>query len=259
LVERFDRNADGTKIHFEEFNQLLGRPAEAKYEGSYGEMAAFISANQSQQREQDIDRLFRRVLTCILLGNNDAHSKNFALLYTREGFRLAPFYDIVAATLYPRFQNSGMALRMAAGTNPRTLSDIGPKHLLLLAHTFNLNEVTLEVAVNALRRRLPAAEKADCTIEETMERNIRLNWEEIVREARQRRRERGLTQQHLAALAKVGRSTLLRFENQKGDVTLSSVLRILGVLDMLDRKQEGSLLLRRSENGFVVMFAPVFG
>jgi len=160
LVERFDRNADGTKIHFEEFNQLLGRPAEAKYEGSYGEMAAFISANQSQQREQDIDRLFRRVLTCILLGNNDAHSKNFALLYTREGFRLAPFYDIVAATLYPRFQNSGMALRMAAGTNPRTLSDIGPKHLLLLAHTFNLNEVTLEVAVNALRRRLPAAEKA---------------------------------------------------------------------------------------------------
>ncbi len=92
-----------------------------------------------------------------------------------------------------------------------------------------------------------------------MERNIRLNWEEIVREARQRRRERGLTQQHLAALAKVGRSTLLRFENQKGDVTLSSVLRILGVLDMLDRKQEGSLLLRRSENGFVVMFAPSFG
>lgn len=95
-----------------------------------------------------------------------------------------------------------------------------------------------------------------------MERNIRLNWEVIVREARKRRKERGLTQQHLAALAKVGRSTLLRFENKKGDVTLSSVLRILGVLDMLDRKQEGSLLLKRSEGGedrCVVMFAPSFG
>lgn len=95
-----------------------------------------------------------------------------------------------------------------------------------------------------------------------MERNIRLNWEVIVREARKRRKERGLTQQHLAALAKVGRSTLLRFENKKGDVTLSSVLRILGVLDMLDRKQEGSLLLKRSEsdeNGFTVMFAPSVG
>ena len=41
-----------------------------------------------------------------------------------------------------------------------------------------------------------------------MERNIRLNWEMIVRTARERRKERGLTQQHLAALANVGRSTL---------------------------------------------------
>jgi serine/threonine-protein kinase HipA len=102
LIERFDRIQAGTKIHFEEFNQLLGRPAEARYEGSYGEMASFMAAHQAVQREQDIDRLFRRVLACILLGNNDAHMKNFALLYTREGFRLAPFYDIVAATLYPR-------------------------------------------------------------------------------------------------------------------------------------------------------------
>src|SRR5258705_7975064 len=76
---------------------------------------------------------------------------------------------------------------------------------------------------------------------------FRSNWEVIVRQARERRKERGLTQQHLAALANVGRSTLNRFENQKGDVTLSSVLRILGVLDMLDRKQEGTLRARASE------------
>jgi transcriptional regulator with XRE-family HTH domain len=95
-----------------------------------------------------------------------------------------------------------------------------------------------------------------------MERNVRLNWEVIVRQARERRKERGLTQQHLAALANVGRSTLNRFENQSGDVTLSSVLRILGVLDMLDRKQQGTLVVRRSEThsgGFDVAFTPNFG
>ena len=95
-----------------------------------------------------------------------------------------------------------------------------------------------------------------------MERNVRLNWEVIVRQARERRKERGLTQQHLAALANVGRSTLNRFENQKGDVTLSSVLRILGVLDMLDRKQEGTLLVKASETqirAFDVTFTPSFG
>jgi len=92
-----------------------------------------------------------------------------------------------------------------------------------------------------------------------MERNIRLNWEVIVRQARERRKARGFTQQHLAALANVGRSTLNRFENQKGDVTLSSVLRILGVLDMLDRKQVGTLRVNMSETqtgAFEVAFTP---
>jgi transcriptional regulator with XRE-family HTH domain len=95
-----------------------------------------------------------------------------------------------------------------------------------------------------------------------MERNVRLNWEVIVRQARERRKERGLTQQHLAALANVGRSTLNRFENQKGDMTLSSVLRILGVLDRLDRKQEGTIRVKASETqrgAFDVMFTPNFG
>ena len=92
-----------------------------------------------------------------------------------------------------------------------------------------------------------------------MERNIRINWEAITAEARRRRELRGMTQQHLAALAKVSRSTLSRFENNSGDVQLSSVLRILSVLDMVDRKQEGTLLLRRGEDRrFSASFAPNF-
>src|ERR1035437_4648845 len=48
--------------------------------------------------------------------------------------------------------------------------------------------------------------------------------------------------------------------NKSGDVQLSSVLRILSGLDMVDRKLEGALLLRRSDNGsFTVSFAPNFG
>jgi transcriptional regulator with XRE-family HTH domain len=93
-----------------------------------------------------------------------------------------------------------------------------------------------------------------------MERDIRINWEAITEEARRRREARGMTQSHLAALAKVSRSTLSRFENKSGDVQLSSVLRILGVLDMVDRKLEGALLLRRSNSGsFTASFAPNFG
>jgi transcriptional regulator with XRE-family HTH domain len=93
-----------------------------------------------------------------------------------------------------------------------------------------------------------------------MQRDIRINWEMITEEARQRRESRGMTQGHLAALAKVSRSTLSRFENTSGDVQLSSVLRILSVLDMVDRKVEGAILLRRNEDGsFSASFAPNFG
>ena len=159
LVWRFDRTERGEKIHFEEFNQILGRSAEAKYEGSYGEMAEFMRAHQTEQREIDIDKLFRRVLVCILLGNNDAHSKNFALLYTEQGFRLGPFYDIVAPSVYPRFRRTGLALKITPGTNPHSLSDIGPKHLSLLAKSFGLNHAVLQLAVSDLRRQLEASQE----------------------------------------------------------------------------------------------------
>lgn len=159
LVRRFDRAGSGEKIHFEEFNQLLGRPAEAKYEGSYGEMAEFIRAHQTHQREMDIDKLFRRILVCILLGNNDAHSKNFALLYTKEGFRLGPFYDIVAPSVYPRFRRTGLALKISPGANPHSLSDIGPKHLALLAKSFGLSNAALQLAVSDLKRQLGSAQE----------------------------------------------------------------------------------------------------
>jgi serine/threonine-protein kinase HipA len=160
LVRRFDRIAAGEKIHFEEFNQLFGRPAEAKYEGSYGEMAKFILANQRAQRELDVDRLFRRILACIVLGNNDAHAKNFGLLYTGDGFRLAPFYDIVAAALYDQYKDASLALKIGAGAYPRGLASLGPKHLSALATSFELSENALGLAVADLRRRLPAAFRA---------------------------------------------------------------------------------------------------
>jgi serine/threonine-protein kinase HipA len=157
VVRRFDRPAAGGMIHFEEFNQLFGRSSEAKYEGSYGEMAKFILAKQTTQREQDVDRLFRRVLVCILLGNNDAHAKNFGLLHTEQGFRLAPFYDVVAAALYDRFKAAPLALKIGAGPNPGTLSGITDKHLGILAESFGLTKAALALAVADLKRRLPTA------------------------------------------------------------------------------------------------------
>ena len=158
LVRRFDRTPGGAKIHFEEFNQLLDRPSEAKYEGSYAGMADFMRANPRCEAA-DIDFLFRRVLASILLGNNDAHLKNFGLLYEGAAMRLSPVYDFVAAALYPEY-NSALALRLGAGPNPRKLGALTAKHVEALAKSFALGRGALLQAVHDLGLRLDAAEQA---------------------------------------------------------------------------------------------------
>jgi hypothetical protein len=62
--------------------------------------------------------------------------------------------------VYPRFRRTGLALKITSGTNPHSLGDIGPKHLLLLAKSFGLNNAALELAVSDLKRQLGAAKEA---------------------------------------------------------------------------------------------------
>jgi len=42
----------------------------------------------------------------VFIGNADAHGKNFSLLYTLEGPRLAPFYDLMSTAYYPTLASS---------------------------------------------------------------------------------------------------------------------------------------------------------
>jgi serine/threonine-protein kinase HipA len=162
LIRRFDRLREGgatIKRHFEEFNQILDHRSEDKYEGAYAAMAKVIRENPRCSL-LDVERLFRRILVSILLGNNDAHLKNFGLLYADGRLRLAPFYDVLAVALYPDFSQTGMALRLGPGTNPGSLAGIGAGHLAALAASFGLKNAALREAAHDLGRRLEAAQQA---------------------------------------------------------------------------------------------------
>jgi DNA-binding XRE family transcriptional regulator len=65
-----------------------------------------------------------------------------------------------------------------------------------------------------------------------MERNIRLNWQDIVKEAISRRKEQGLTQEQLAILCNVSKPTLNGFEKGSPNITLKTALKILKSLDL---------------------------
>jgi len=162
LIRRFDRPNEGEAIvkrHFEEFNQILGHASEDKYTGKYGDMADVLRRNPRCSL-LDVDRLFRRILVSILLGNNDAHLKNFGLLYFGDQLRLSPFYDVLAAALYPEYSRTGMALQLGPGTNPGSLAAIGQSNMIALANSFGMKNAALREAAQDLGRRIEAAQGA---------------------------------------------------------------------------------------------------
>jgi serine/threonine-protein kinase HipA len=157
MVRRFDRLPSGAKRHFEEFNQLLGkRSGDDKYEASYDDMASLI-LNTPGCTPVDAWRLFRRILVCFLTGNTDAHLKNFAMFHTRDGLRLTPAYDLVAAALYPEYRQIALAVGAAANLE---LEALRPKHIVGLSASYGLAEPVLIQAIEDLELRRKAAEKA---------------------------------------------------------------------------------------------------
>ncbi len=65
-----------------------------------------------------------------------------------------------------------------------------------------------------------------------MERNIFLNWPELVQEAVKNRKQQNLTQEQLAILVGVSKPTLNSFEQGKTSITLANALKILQCLGL---------------------------
>lgn len=68
-----------------------------------------------------------------------------------------------------------------------------------------------------------------------MERNIRLNWHQLVEEAIKRRKEQKISQRRLAAIAGISQPTISRFEQRREDIQLSSAIKILDVLGLIEK------------------------
>jgi len=157
LVRRFDRLPSGTRIHFEEFNQLLGRRSgDDKYDAAYEDILSFILKTPGST-QVDVWRLYRRILVCILTGNTDAHLKNFAMLHTPDGLRLTPAYDLVAAALYPDYQTLALSIGGAANL---TLGNIKPKHIAALGKAAGLTNDAIADIAKEFDAKRAAAEKA---------------------------------------------------------------------------------------------------
>jgi serine/threonine-protein kinase HipA len=125
LIERYDRVKDKsghiTRLHQEDFCQALGVPPELKYEeeGGPGIERCLDLINRATARPA-ADRLgfIRMLIFHYLVGNADAHGKNYALLYRNTTPDLSPLYDAVCTAAYPR-----LAKKLAMKIGDRNIPD----------------------------------------------------------------------------------------------------------------------------------------
>jgi serine/threonine-protein kinase HipA len=107
IVTRYDRDLTQEpirRLHQEDFCQALGRLHIEKYQQEGGPTVAqamrLIDA-ESAVPARDRQRLWFGLLFNILIGNCDAHGKNYSLLYDSAAPNLSPFYDLVSTAVYP--------------------------------------------------------------------------------------------------------------------------------------------------------------
>jgi len=129
LVTRYDRRFDAGgqahRLHQEDFCQALGIPPERKYasEGGPTFKIGFDLLRRATTRPAGAVLAFLdAAIFNLIVGNADAHGKNFSLLYQGNEMSLAPFYDILATVAYPELSPK-LAMKLAKRD---TIDEIGP-------------------------------------------------------------------------------------------------------------------------------------
>lgn len=177
LVERYDRHwkSDGEsmgqklkRIHQEDFCQALGIVPERKYqnEGGPSLKESFALLREcSSSPVLDLNALLDAVIFNALIGNHDAHGKNFSLIYSGGKTRMAPLYDLLCTTFYPELSTK-MAMKVGGEYDSRKLTGANWERM---AEESGLNKLmvkrrVLEMA-EQIRQKLPDATIAHPTAE----------------------------------------------------------------------------------------------
>lgn len=171
VVNRFDREQNGElseeglaiyrRLRQEDFCQALGFSSSKKYEMDGGPSvhdACDLLLGHSARFIKDRDSLLKLVLFNYIIGNCDAHAKNYAIMLGSGGaIALAPAYDLVSTTVYDGSygaeisRSMGMRIGEHANIDRITIDDF-----MLLAADVMVSEVYLAEMGEALSRAITA-------------------------------------------------------------------------------------------------------
>jgi serine/threonine-protein kinase HipA len=104
VVERFDRTTGGRRVHMEDLAQVAGRlPIHRDHDATYDGIGRLLLGLTGSA---GFAEYLRRLVAMVLMGNGDAHLKNWSIWYPDgRTAALAPAYDLVCTTIYSNLPN----------------------------------------------------------------------------------------------------------------------------------------------------------
>ncbi len=156
LVTRYDRATDAhgrvQRLHQEDFCQALGIPPEHKYasEGGPTFKTSFELVRKAATRPAvEVLKLLDAAIFNLLVGNADAHGKNYSLLYRPDDAAFAPLYDLMCTVAYPEV-SAKPAMEIADASSPKDFN----------AQTWQKFADDIKIGLPLLRRRVKALAEA---------------------------------------------------------------------------------------------------
>ncbi len=120
-IKRYDRTTEG-RIHVEDFAQIFNVHAHQEYSATNYDTIGRLIFDLFPNRFEQIEELIRRLVVNILIGNGDAHLKNWSAIYRDKVTpQLAPAYDLVSTIHY--VQNDSLALNLGGEKRFESIND----------------------------------------------------------------------------------------------------------------------------------------
>jgi serine/threonine-protein kinase HipA len=147
-VRRFDRvGPERERVHIEDLAQVRGVYPIQKYEGNYETVAGLLYRGHDSEALREF---VRRITLNVLIGNGDAHLKNWSLIYLdRRIPTVSPAYDIVSTQHYrPSGEAEDLGLKLAGS---RTFSSVRAYQFDRLADRLRAPAELSEVCAHTIR------------------------------------------------------------------------------------------------------------
>ena len=147
LIQRYDRvekNGKIMRLQQEDFTQALGVWVDNKYKVTFRD--CFRVLNQTSRPALDKMNFISRVILNYLIGNCDAHGKNFSLVYTGNSIIFSPAYDILCTSVYDLDNTMAMKIGKA-----KYIQEVTQKDWQIFAKDL---EVAPSLAIEELQRQI---------------------------------------------------------------------------------------------------------